>query len=205
VTSLKGIGRDARSPSRPPAPIVRVGTDFADEFPGADPRATECYANLVRTGDLLIGLHNAQAWEDHHLSATAKQALAVLDGAGEPLEPGVISERLLITSGSVTSLLDTLEKAGLVTRSRHPDDRRKVLVDITEAGTAIVDAMLPSLHARERTIINSALTATEQSTLLRLVAKVQQSALDHAGDPPERGATRRRPARLRRQGETGRR
>jgi DNA-binding MarR family transcriptional regulator len=173
-----------------------VDQDFEDEFPGADARATECYANLVRTGDILIGLHNAQAWEDHHLSATAKQALAVLDGAGEPLEPGVISDRLLITSGSVTSLLDTLEKGGLVTRSRHPVDRRKVLVDITAAGAAIVDAMLPSLHARERVIISDALTTAEQATLLTLVAKVQQSALGHAGDAPERNAVRRRPARL---------
>jgi len=179
---------------------VRVDPDFEEEFPGADGRATECYANIVRTGDLLIGLHNAQAWEDHRLSATAKQALAVLDGAGEPLEPGVISERLLITSGSVTSLIDTLEKAGLVTRSRHPVDRRKVLVDITDAGAAIVDAMLPSLHARERVIISDALTPAEQHTLLALLAKVQQSALGHAGDAPERGAVRRRPARLPRRG-----
>jgi DNA-binding MarR family transcriptional regulator len=177
--------------------MVRVDPDFEDEFPGADARATECYANLVRTGDLLIGLHNAQAWEDHHLSATAKQALAVLDGADEPLEPGVISDRLIITSGSVTSLLDTLEKGGLVTRSRHPVDRRKVLVDITAAGTAIVDAMLPSLHARERVIISDALTTAEQATLLTLVAKVQRSALGHAGDAPERDTVRQRPARLR--------
>ncbi len=184
---------------------MRVDRDFEAEFPGADARATECYANLVRTGDLLIGLHNAQAWEDHHLSATAKQALAVLDGAGEPLEPGVISERLLITSGSVTSLLDTLEKAGYVARSRHPDDRRKVLVEITPAGTAIVDAMLPSLHARERTIISAALTDAEQATLLRLVAKVQQAAAEHADDPPDRTAVRRRPARLRRPRGDGRR
>jgi DNA-binding MarR family transcriptional regulator len=178
--------------------MVRVDRDFEAEFPGADARATECYANLVRTGDLLIGLHNSQAWEEHRLSATAKQALAVLDGAGEPLEPGVISERLLITSGSVTSLLDTLEKSGLITRSRHPSDRRKVLVDITDAGTAIVDAMLPSLHARERAIITDALTAAEQATLLRLVAKVQEAARDHAGDPADHGAVRRRPGRLRR-------
>src|SRR5438874_1735159 len=83
------------------------------------------------TGDRLIGLHDSQTWEDHRLSGTAKQALAILDGAGEPLEPGVIADRLIITSGSTTSLLDTLEKAGLVRRTRHPEDRRKVLVDIT--------------------------------------------------------------------------
>jgi DNA-binding MarR family transcriptional regulator len=179
---------------------VQVDADFEDEFPGADARATECYANLVRTGDLLIGLHNAQAWNDHRLSASAKQALAVLDGAGEPLEPGVIAERLLVTSGSMTSLLDTLEKGGYVERRRHPEDRRKLLVDITEAGSAIVDVLLPSLHARERVVISDALTAREQATLLELLAKVQQSAAAHAADPPDRDGARRRPERLRRAG-----
>ena len=181
--------------------MIQVDADFQDEFPGASPKATECYANIVRTGDRLIGMHDRQAWDDHRLSGTAKQALAVLDGAGEPLEPGVIADRLIITSGSVTSLLDTLEKAGLVRRTRHPEDRRKLLVDITEAGAAIVDAILPSFHARERVIIDDALTEREQEQLLVLLAKVQRSMLDHADDPPDRTSTRIRPARLRRHGD----
>src|SRR5205085_3898843 len=106
------------------APMIQQDADFRAAFTGADATATECYANIVRTGDRLSGLHDRQTWEDHRLSGTGKQALAVLDGAGEPLEPGVIAERLIITSGSTTSLLDTLEKAGLVRRTRHPDDRR---------------------------------------------------------------------------------
>ena len=176
--------------------------DFEDEFPGADAGATECYANLVRTGDLLIGLHNAQAWADYRLSASAKQALAILDGAGEPLEPGMIADRLLITSGSMTSLLDTLEKGGYLRRGPHPADRRKVLVEITEAGTEIVDALLPTIHARERTIIGQALNRREQADLLQLLAKVQASALAHAADEADRSAVRRRPDRLnRRSGE----
>lgn len=170
--------------------------DFEEEFPGADVAATECYANIVRTGDLLIGLHNAQAWSDYRLSASAKQALAILDGAAEPLEPGVIAERLLITSGSMTSLLDTLEKGGYLRRRPHPADRRKVLVEITDAGVNIVDAMLPALHSRERTIIGDALNDKEQTELIQLLAKVQASALAHTADEVDRTAVRRRPDRL---------
>jgi DNA-binding MarR family transcriptional regulator len=194
---MHALGSGARrSPRRAPAPIIQVDANFEDEFPGADGTATECYANIVRTGDRLMGLHDRQVWEDYRLSGTAKQALAVLDGAGQPLEPGVIAERLIITSGSTTSLLDTLEKAGLVQRTRHPDDRRKLLVEITDEGSAIVDDMLPSLHARERVIIGDALTRREQQQLLRLLAKIQQSVAEHADDPVERDATRVRPDRL---------
>jgi DNA-binding MarR family transcriptional regulator len=167
-----------------------VDPDFEDEFPGASARATECYANIVRTGDLLIGLHNEQARSEYGLSATGKQALAVLEGARQPLEPGVIAERLIITSGSTTSILDTLERAGLVQRMPHPDDRRKLLVEVTDEGVAIVDELLPSLHQRERTIMDDALGPAEQRTLLELLAKVQASLARHTDDPPARGARR---------------
>jgi DNA-binding MarR family transcriptional regulator len=152
--------------------------------------ATECYANIVRTGDRLIGLHDRQAGEDHNLSGTAKQALAVIDGAGEPLEPSVIAERLIITTGSMTSMLNTLEGRGLVQRLPHPDDRRKLLISITPRGTAIIDQLLPSLHSRERTIIGDALSRTEQRQLRMLLAKVQASVERHADDAPDRSARR---------------
>ena len=162
-------------------------------YPGADRLATECYANIVRTGDRLIGLHDRQAWEDHRLSGTAKQALAVLEGADTPLEPSVIAERLIITTGSMTSMLNTLESRGLVRRMPHPADRRKLLIAITTKGTSIVDDMLPSLHSRERTIICDALTEAEQRKLCLLLAKVQASVERHNDDPPDRAARRARP------------
>ena len=147
----------------------------------------------MRTGDRLIALHDKQAWEDHHLSGTAKQALAVLDGADTPLEPSVIAERLIITTASMTSMLNTLENRGLICRMPHPADRRKLLIEITPEGKAIVDDMLPSLHSRERTIICDALTETEQRKLRLLLAKVQASVERHHDDPPDRTARRIRP------------
>ena len=98
----------------------------------------------------------------------------MIEGAGEPLEPSVIAERLIITSGSMTSMLDTLEGRGLVRRKPHPDDRRKLLVEITDKGAAIIDVLLPSLHARERAIITAALSRAEQRSLLELLAKVHR-------------------------------
>lgn len=177
--------------SRAPQPIVRVGDDFEDEYPGASAPATECYANLIRTADLLLGLHNRHTSEQYQLSPSARGVLAVVEGAGQPLEPTVIAERLMVTTGSMTSLLDNLEKRGLIERLRHPDDRRKLLVDITPNAKAIVDELLPALHARERDVIDAALTATEQRSLLGLLAKVQQAATRAQSTPTPPGATRR--------------
>jgi DNA-binding MarR family transcriptional regulator len=175
-----------------------VGDDFEEEYPGAQRLATEVFANLVRTGDLLIALHNRQAWEDHRLSAAGRMVLAVIEGAGQPLEPGVIGERLIITSGSVTSLLDTLERRGLVRRLPHPDDRRKLLVEITPAAEPILDALLPTYHARERRVMAEALSPDEQAELLSMLARVQAAAMAAADAPAPAAEPRRKPVRLNR-------
>lgn len=173
-------------------PLVRVGHDFEDEYPGASALATECYANLLRSADLLLGLHNRNTLHRYQLSPGARGVLAVVDGAGRPLEPGVIAERLLVRTGSMTSLLDTLEKRGLVRRLPHPEDRRKLLVDVTPEARAIVDELLPTLHARERDVVGAALSAGEQRTLLTCLAKLQHAAAEARSAPEPEVVARRR-------------
>jgi len=140
----------------------------------------------------MMELHDRQTLDEFQLSPSGRQILAVVEGARQPLEPTVIAERLLITTGSVTSLLDGLEKRGLIRRLPHPNDRRKLLIDITPAAQAIVDELLPSLHAREREVISSALSTNEQRQLLRLIAKVQHAALQARSTPAPAGNGRRR-------------
>ena len=187
-----------RLSTRTAEPLIRVGNDFEHEYPDASALATECYANVCRAADLLMGLHNRHTADAYQLSPSGRQILAVVEGAGEPLEPSVIAERLLITTGSVTSLLDNLEKRDLISRLPHPQDRRKLLIDITPAAQAIVDELLPSLHARERDVMSAALSTTEQRELLRLIAKVQHAALAAQSTPPPHAAARQRAERPKR-------
>ena len=173
-------------------PLVRVGADFENEYPGAETLATECFANLWRAAELLMALHNRHTMDQYQLSPSARGVLAVVEGAGQPLEPSIIADRLVVTTGSMTSLLDNLEKRGLVRRLPHPEDRRKLLVDITPEARDVVDELLPALHARERDVIGAALTAAEQQTLLRYLAKLQKAAIDARSGPVPQGAGRRR-------------
>jgi DNA-binding MarR family transcriptional regulator len=187
--------RSEKAASHTAEPLIRVGDDFEHEYPGASALATECFANVYRAADLLMALHNRQTLDEYQLSPSGRQVLAIVEGAGEPLEPSVIADRLLITTGSVTSLLDNLEKRGLIRRLPHPQDRRKLLIDITPAAQTIVDKLLPSLHAREREVISSALSTDEQRELLALIAKVQHAAIQAQSTPASHTATRRRPSR----------
>src|SRR5947209_9503710 len=91
-------------------PRVRVDEDFEVVLPDARRLATLSSANLVRAATLMLDEINRRRRTVAHLSATASQILAVVEGAGEPVSPHVIAERLLVTSGTMTSLLDTLER-----------------------------------------------------------------------------------------------
>ncbi len=102
------------------------------------------------------------------LSPSGFQALAILEGAGERLASTVIANRLLISTASMTSLLDTLERRGLVVRDPHPQDRRKILVRLTEAGKALVDEMLPIVHGAA-TDVFSTLAEAEREILVELL------------------------------------
>jgi DNA-binding MarR family transcriptional regulator len=152
---------------------------------------------------MLMALHNRQAYDDYQLSPSARQVLAVVEGADGPLEPSVIAERLLITTGSMTSLLDNLEKRGLIVRQPHPDDRRKILIDITPAAQTIIDELLPTMHARERDVMG-ALSRAEQATLLGLLARLQRSAGEARDAPSPPAGGRRRARRRQSSGSPGR-
>ena len=54
--------------------------------------------------------------------------------AAEEHSPRELSSRLGLTTGSVTAMLDRLEKYGLITRTPHPVDRRKTVVKVTAEG-----------------------------------------------------------------------
>lgn len=152
--------------------------------------------SIVQTYETFIATAH-QALRQHQLSPAGRQALAILDGAGTPLSPTAIAERLLVTTASVTSLLDTLERRGLVTRSPDPDDRRKVLVALTGDGRRAVDDFLPQMVALQTAMV-AGLSEARRRQLLQSLATIRDAiaALDPAeivaAAPPRRRTARRR-------------
>lgn len=70
------------------------------------------------------------------LSATDHKCLDLAVRADGPLTAGQIAERSGLSTGAVTGVIDRLERAGYVRRVRDPDDRRKVLVEVSKANLA---------------------------------------------------------------------
>ena len=164
------------------APARRVGSGFEREFPGADRLSTECYINICHTAERLFALLEQRTRTEFSLSNAAVMVLAIVEGSDEPITPTVIAQRAIITTASITSVLDTLERRQLVARTPHPSDRRKVVVELTASGRRIVERFLPTARAVEAAVM-AALSPTERKQLLVLLAKVQANI-----EPVESGA-----------------
>ena len=82
----------------------------------------------------------------YRLSHAALNALAVIEGAGAPVPTGQVSAEMHISTATMTSVLDTLERNGYIVRQPDPADRRRVLVDITPAAQAVLDQVLPAVQ-----------------------------------------------------------
>ena len=173
---------------------IRVPADFESEFPGASRSAAEVAANLAQASMELVAQVERPPREAHGLSASAFQTLAILDGAGEPLPGHVIAERLLVSSASMTSLVDTLERRGLVERRPHPTDRRKVLIHLTPDAQRIIDQQLPAIHAVITQAI-STLAEPDRERLLTSLTTIRAQLNRTASQPLPSAKPRRKPGR----------
>lgn len=75
----------------------------------------------------------------HGLGRTDVRAMvAIMDAArrGEALTAGALGRAVDLSSASVTALVDRLERAGHVRRVRDPQDRRRVVLEMSESAMA---------------------------------------------------------------------
>lgn len=92
----------------------------------------------------------------HHLHPTDWSALlAVIQGdrVGRPLTPGELGERLGISSGATTAVVDRLERAGHVRRVRDDTDRRRLTLHRSESATALLDTFSEPLDSAMDAIV----------------------------------------------------
>ncbi len=91
-----------------------------------------------------------------------------------PLCQGELAAKLLRACGSITAVVEGLERKGLVERKREADDKRFVRVALTGKGRAIIKDVFPK-HARSVAAQFGALTVQEQEELRRLCRKLGTS------------------------------
>ena len=92
-------------------------------------------------------------------------------------ETGELADDCGLAKGTLSGMLGTLEKTGLVSRTRHPDDGRRVNVDLEPDGRELIERVFPSFNEHE-TKFTSRLGRTEQGELARLLRIVTATADD---------------------------
>ncbi len=110
------------------------------------------------------------------ISPADLDALEHLEADG-PLTQRQLGDRLALTSGAVTMLVDRLERAGWVQRRPHPTDRRYVLVELSPAAEARTPPALTGYHARVRAIARS-VPAAQRAAICAFLAAAANAAAD---------------------------
>lgn len=131
--------------------------------------ALDLYIKLSRAAEAVTARIN------HHLYAknlTISQ-FGVLEAVYHlgPMQQNHLAEKILKSTGNMTLVINNLEKRGLVERRRDPEDRRCVIVHLTEAGCDLMSSILPHHVA---TVVKeiSVLTLEEQAQLAALCRKL---------------------------------
>jgi DNA-binding MarR family transcriptional regulator len=156
--------------------VVQAPPDFADRYPQASARATECAMNLVFTADLLVK-RITTLLQPFDLSPASGLVLSMLADAESPLPPNMIAERLIISRATVTGLIDSLERRGYVQRRPHHTDRRMLLVEVTDAGRQVATSFRPIVHQQQKVWLE-ALSEEEQQQLIASLQQVQATLMD---------------------------
>lgn len=90
-------------------------------------------------------------------------------------ETGELAEDCSVAKGTLSGMVATLERQGLVERSRHPEDGRKVVVRLTEQGLSSIEGIFPSFNAHEARLTER-LDGDERHELARLLRLVTATA-----------------------------
>ncbi len=93
-----------------------------------------------------VDLHSKTLAASHGL--TGPQALILKALQRDSLSAGALAACVSLSQGTVTDILKRLEQRGLIRRLRDTEDRRRVLVEATDAGLAVLQQSPPLLQER---------------------------------------------------------
>ena len=135
----------------------------------AELRTLDTFIKLTRCTNSLF----ARLSERNTLGDLTPSQFAVLEALYHlgSLTQGEVSTKVLKSGSNMTTVIDNLERDGLVRRERDAKDRRVINVHLTQAGSEKVDAVLPK-HVGALVEEFSVLSASEQLTLGELCKKL---------------------------------
>lgn len=151
--------------------VDRILAQWNRERPDLDVGPMGLLGRMSRLRHHIARVQDAE-FARHGLNSSSFDVLATLRRSGPPyrLSPSELTETLMITSGTMTNRIDQLEKAGLVERLDNPEDRRGVIIALTDRGLETVDKAVTGHVANQHRLVAS-LSEDERKALDALVGK----------------------------------
>ncbi|MFC5558461.1 MarR family winged helix-turn-helix transcriptional regulator [Ureibacillus thermophilus] len=138
-------------------------------------QSLKLYIVLSRANKAINEVTN-QFFQQNGINPTEFAVLELLYHKGrQPLQK--IGTKILLASGSITYVVDKLEKRGLIKRVSCPSDRRVTYAEITEEGAAFMEKIFPE-HEKNLHELMNALTPEEKDTAIELLKKLGLSIKD---------------------------
>jgi DNA-binding MarR family transcriptional regulator len=136
--------------------------------------ALEAWWYLARSFQRIVG-QNRQDFAEYGLTGAQYGVIRCLgEGPEEGLPLSELSERLLMTCGNITCVVDKLEEAGLVRRERSVADRRVIHAQLTPRGRELFDRAVPA-HRQRLQERFSGLSPAEQAELAHLLRRLYEA------------------------------
>src|SRR6188474_2049055 len=132
----------------------RVLSGWEETRPDLPVGALQVTARLSRIGPLLAR-RQEEVFDRFGLSRGEVGALSALRISGPPyrLSPTRLAKGLMLSSAGVTSRIDRLERRGFVRRLADPNDRRGVLIELTDEGLEVVDAAVAAITISDQQLL----------------------------------------------------
>lgn len=131
-------------------PTAEVLNKFAERYPEADITAVATFLSLLRVATNLSTALDACLSKYDLLQGRWWVLILLMREESRTSTPSVLAEKTGVTRATMTGLLDGLEQVGLVTREYTKNDRRIVLIKLTDAGQAKLDVVMPDYYKRLR-------------------------------------------------------
>ncbi|WP_114471610.1 MarR family winged helix-turn-helix transcriptional regulator [Pseudorhodoferax soli] len=128
-----------------------------------------CFQTLSLAASIDRGC--AALLEPHGLSEGRFVLLALLDASTYGVAPKALAEQAGVTRGTVSGLLDGLEREELIERRADANDRRARRVQLTPKGRRVAKTVVEQ-HGRWTAGLSANLSASERSQLTALLEKV---------------------------------
>lgn len=138
-------------------------------------RALKLFIVLSRSCKVILEEAH-QLIEQYGLNPTEFGVLELLYHRGrQPIQK--IGQKILLRSGSMTYVVDKLEKREFLERVFCSEDKRVTYISITEAGIELIESIFPE-HAKNIESLMGGLDAEEQNTAIDLLKKLGLSVKD---------------------------